>query len=184
MAVGHRVIVLIEADVRCLADRDRHLLDHRSWIVRQRQQVRRFLGEDFADRAVGSSGQRRSAAGPQHQSSACALRSSRSVNCAGGKEAIPYVAHGAFDPAFFVTAGDGDGARLVTVMPGEVEQGGIEADRVAAALQHGTFQIVVQNDTGNTASMPRRRRHGRAGSSPCGRRGRSAGRSGASSSAP
>jgi len=32
---------------------------------------------------------------------------------AAGKEAIPYVAHGAFDPAFFVTTGDGDGSRLV-----------------------------------------------------------------------
>jgi hypothetical protein len=37
--------------------------------------------------------------------------------------------------------------RETMVMPSEVEQGGIEADGVAAALQHGTSQVVVQNDS-------------------------------------
>jgi hypothetical protein len=32
-------------------------------------------------------------------------------------------------------------------MSGELEQGGMEADGVAAALQHGTSQVVVQNDS-------------------------------------
>ena len=31
-------------------------------------------------------------------------------------------------------------------MPGELEQGRVEADRVAIPLQHRTAQIVVQND--------------------------------------
>ena len=50
MAVWHRVIVLIEADVRCLANCDRHLLNDRIWIVRQLQKVRCLRGEGFADR--------------------------------------------------------------------------------------------------------------------------------------
>jgi hypothetical protein len=66
---------------------------------------------------------------------------------APGKEAFPDVAHGAFDAAFFAATSDGDGSRVVAVMTGEVEQGGIEADGVAAALQHGTSQIIVQNDS-------------------------------------
>src|ERR1700730_10397451 len=80
MAVWHRVIVLIEADVRCLADCDRHLLNDRIWIVRQLQKVRCLRGKGFADRDGVLIRQRRSAAAPQHQSSACALRSSTSVN--------------------------------------------------------------------------------------------------------
>jgi hypothetical protein len=31
-------------------------------------------------------------------------------------------------------------------MPGEVEQGRVEADRITMPLQHGAAQIVVQND--------------------------------------
>src|SRR5580704_4652631 len=50
MAVWHRVIVLIEADVRCLANCDRHLLNDWIWIVRQLQKVRCLRGEGLADR--------------------------------------------------------------------------------------------------------------------------------------
>lgn len=39
MDVWHRVIVFVEADVRCLADRDLHLLHDRIGIVRQLQKV-------------------------------------------------------------------------------------------------------------------------------------------------
>ena len=36
-------------------------------------------------------------------------------------------------------------------MAGEVEQRRVEADGVALAFQHGTFKIVVQNDTADPA---------------------------------
>lgn len=50
MAVWHRVVVFIEADVRRLADRDRHLLDDRIGIVRQLHKIGGLLGKNFADR--------------------------------------------------------------------------------------------------------------------------------------
>src|SRR5271165_4621939 len=42
---------------------------------------------------------------------------------------------------------------LVTVVPGEVEQDGVEADRVAVTLEHGASQVVVQDDPGD--ALPR-----------------------------
>jgi hypothetical protein len=96
MDVWHRVIVLIEADVRCLADCDRHLLNDRIWIVRQLQKVRCLRGEGFADRDGVLIRQRRSAAAPQHQSSACALRSSTSVNRRPAKKPSPVSAPDGF----------------------------------------------------------------------------------------
>ena len=123
LAVWHRVIVLVEADVRCLADRDRHLLHHRIGIVRQLQKVGSFLSEGLADREsvlIRAAPVRRSAPAP---GVGLCIEIIDIGKLAAGEEAIPNVAHGAFDPAFFVAAGDRDRARLVTIMPGEVEQG-------------------------------------------------------------
>jgi hypothetical protein len=42
-------------------------------------------------------------------------------------------------------------------MPGEAEQRRMEADRIATPLQHGTFQIIVEQDTGHTSPCGERR---------------------------
>jgi hypothetical protein len=49
--VWYRVIVLVEADIRCLAGLDGDPLDNGIGIVGQWQQSRDFLGEDLGDAA-------------------------------------------------------------------------------------------------------------------------------------
>ena len=119
MRVRDRIVVEVEADIGRLADRDRDTLEQRRRIVRQSQQSRRFVGEYWAVRS-GSSGQRRSAAGPLHQASAWALRSSRSVKLRAAKKR--HVApHGSFHAAFLVAARDRDGSRFVAIMSGKTQ---------------------------------------------------------------
>jgi hypothetical protein len=76
------------------------------------------------------------------------LRSSKSANVRAAKNASE--SDGSFHAAFFVAARHRYGTGFVTIVPGEVEQGRVEADRVAVALQHGAAQIVVQNNPRNT----------------------------------
>ncbi len=69
---------------------------------------------------------------------------------------------------FLVTAGDGDGTEFVTVVPGELGQHGVEADRTAVTLDHGAAQVVVQHDPGDALPSGEGGEIGRAGSSLCG----------------
>ena len=85
--MGDRIIVQIEADIGRLADRDRDMLEQRRRVVRQRQQAGASSANASRTLRAGSSGQRRSAAGPLHQASAWALRSSRSVKLRAAKKA-------------------------------------------------------------------------------------------------
>ncbi len=62
---------------------------------------------------------------------------------AGGEEAVAHIAYGALDAPFFVASGDRDRLRQEAVGACEVEKPGIEADGVAAPLQHDALQIVV-----------------------------------------
>ncbi len=54
-----------------------------------------------------------------------------------GKERIAYVPDGALDAPFLISSSGVAGARLEVVMPGELDDGGIEADDVPMALEHG-----------------------------------------------
>ena len=69
------------------------------------------------------------------------------------KNDIADVSDGALDAALLVAARDRHGARFVAIVPGEAEQGRMEADRVAAPFQHRALEIVVQQDTRN--ALPR-----------------------------
>ena len=69
----------------------------------------------------------------------------------GGEEIVANVAYGAFDPTLLVAARHGHRTRFVAVVRGERQQHGVEADRVAAALQHGALEVVVQHDPGAAA---------------------------------
>ena len=48
----------------------------------------------------------------------------------------------------FVAAGHRHRAGFKTVVSGKVQQGGMEADGLTPALQHGTLEVVVQQDPG------------------------------------
>jgi len=144
--VGHGIIVQVEADVGCLGGLDGDPLDNGIGIVRQRQQSRGFLGEDLGDAAgvvfrAASIGGLAAAPGV-----GLGVEIVDILEDPGGKERVPHEPYGSFHPSFFVAARHRDGTRLVTIVPGEVEQGRVEADRVTVPLQHGAAQIVVQND--------------------------------------
>ena len=70
---------------------------------------------------------------------------------AGSEKAQAYESDGPFDFAFFVAPGYGHRAWLVAVVPGEVQQGRMKADRVAATFDHGAFKIIVQQDPRDAA---------------------------------
>ncbi len=63
---------------------------------------------------------------------------------------IPYKPNASFHAAFFVAASDRHWARFKTIVSGEAQQGGIEADRIAASFQNRTLEIIVEQDTRNT----------------------------------
>lgn len=68
---------------------------------------------------------------------------------------------GALDPSFLIAAGDRDRAWLEPVVGGELEQCGIEADRLADTLEHGAAKIIVEDYAGDA----RKRFERRSGSS-------------------
>ena len=154
LCMGHRVVVLVEPDIGRLVDADLDPLDDRIRIVGQAQQQRRLFGEDLADAAGGVFG----TAAITGRAAAPGVRLGIEIvdagERAGGEEGVADKAYGAFDATLFVPAGDRDGARFVTIVGGEFEQGRIEADRVAVTFQHGAAQIVIQDDPGH--ALPRR----------------------------
>src|ERR1700680_1292388 len=70
---------------------------------------------------------------------------------AEGKECRAQIADRALDSPLFVAAAGSDRPRVETVMIGEREQTGVEADRFARALEHGTLEMVIEQMAGNAA---------------------------------
>ena len=71
----------------------------------------------------------------------------------GGKEAVANIANGPLHASFFIPPRHRHGAWLEAVVSSEFQQGGMETDRIALALEHGAFQIVVEQHPGQ--SLPR-----------------------------
>ena len=65
---------------------------------------------------------------------------------AGRKEVVAHVADGTLDATLLITAPNGHGPRFITIVPGELDQGGMEADGVTLPLQHRAFEVVVEKD--------------------------------------
>ena len=70
------------------------------------------------------------------------------------EESVADVANGALDTALLVASRDGDGPDLEMVVGSELEQLGIEANDVTVPLEHGAFQIVVEQDPRHAAEEP------------------------------
>src|SRR5260370_35828457 len=68
---------------------------------------------------------------------------------AGRKEAGANVSNCTFDPTFFIYPGDGYRTRLKSIASSKLEQGGMKADDVTLALQHGAFEIIEEDDLGD-----------------------------------
>ena len=149
MGVGDRVVIEIEADIGCLADRDLLAFGHGIGVVRQLQQPGGFPGKDLPNteaRLLGAAPIGGRAATP---SVGLDVEVVHAGDLAAGKEIVADIADGALDAALLVAAGDGDRSRIEPVVAGEGEQRGVEADGVGVALQDGAFQIVVEQNPGH-----------------------------------
>jgi hypothetical protein len=146
LRVGHGVVVEVEANIRRLADLDRDALEQRRRIVGQRQQMSRLIGEHRAHRAIRFAG----TAPISGEAAAPVIRLGVEVveigEAAGSEERRTDVADASFDATFLVAARDRDGTGFVAVVPGKVQQRGMEADRVAAPFQHGALEVVIQEN--------------------------------------
>src|SRR4051794_22558873 len=147
---GDRVVVEVEADVGGLASLDSDAFEQRQRRLGQRQQTFDFLGEHLAHATLRLG--RAAAIGGDAQApvSGLGIEIVEIAERTGGEECLAHVADGALDAALLVAARHGNGARLVTVVPGEAQQRWMEADRITMPFQHGTLQIVVEQDARNT----------------------------------
>src|SRR6202521_3432641 len=65
----------------------------------------------------------------------------------GRKEVVAHITDGALDAALLVPACHRHRTRVITIMCGERDQGGMKADGIALALQHCALEIVVEQNT-------------------------------------
>ena len=91
-------------------------------------------------------GQRRSAVGPWHQAAAWTFEVVEIGKLSGREEIVAHIADGALDAALLVAARHRHRTRVITIMCGERDQGGMKANGVALALQHCALEIVVEQD--------------------------------------
>jgi hypothetical protein len=66
---------------------------------------------------------------------------------AGREEVVAHIADGALDTALLVAARHRHRTRVITIMSGERDQGGMKADGIALSLQHRALEIVVEQHT-------------------------------------
>ena len=79
------------------------------------------------------------------------------VPLAGGKEGVAHIANRSFHAPFLIPPRHRHGARLEAIMRGEFQQGGMEADGLALALEDRAFQIVVEQNPGQSVPGLERR---------------------------
>src|ERR1017187_5447169 len=65
---------------------------------------------------------------------------------AGSKKSVANKTYRSFHAPFFVPARDRHRARLEPVMSGQLQQRRMEADRLGAALEYRTLEVVIEHD--------------------------------------
>jgi len=149
--VGHRVAIGVEGDVRSPADHDVDELVSREGCVRQRQEQRSFLVPGLLDRAPAILGPGTCGGDLAAPAVRFPIERRQLQVAAQGEEGASQVADGPLHPALLIAPARGDRPRLVAVSVGQLEQPRMEADRIVDALEHGTFQIVVEQPAGDPA---------------------------------
>jgi hypothetical protein len=140
----------VESDIGRLCNLDGDTLGQRKGVVRQRQQLERFLGEGFANRDFLFFGTRPIGRDAVTPVLGLTIEIIEIAELARGEEAVAHITDGTLDTPLLVAACHRDRTRLEVIMRGEREHRGMEADRVALTLQHGAAKIVVEQDTGTS----------------------------------
>jgi len=124
MGVRDRVVVEVEADIGCLADRDGDAFQQRRRVLRQGEQAGRLVGEHRADSAIGFIGTAPVGGRSVTPGGGLGVEVVQIGEGPGGEEGVAHVSNGALDPALLIAARDRDRAGLVAIVPGEAEQRG------------------------------------------------------------
>lgn len=144
IAVRDRVVVEVEADVGSLADLHGHVRLAREGLVRQRQEPRLLLGKGVADRprlVLGPPAIHRRAVAEGLE---LGVEIVESVEGARREEGLAEVADRSLDAPLFVAPARRACLRGESVVGREVQHRGVEADRVAAPLDHRALEVVVE----------------------------------------
>ena len=151
MGVGDRVVVQVEAHVRGLARRHRAQLVGRKRCLGPREQALALGREGLGHRHRGVLGAAPRTGGALAPGLGLRVQVVQIGEGASGEEGLAHVADRALDAPLLVAARHRHRARLEAVVAGEREQGRVEADRVAATLEHRALQIVVEGDARHRA---------------------------------
>jgi hypothetical protein len=134
--VGNRVIVAVEAQVRCFAGAQGLNGVAVERMGGQRQEARPLVGERGGDGAlVGIAGHEAGVRDALNPIVELRVEIVERAERAGGKEGIAEVANGALDTAFLISPRWSDRPWRKVVMAGKVEKAGIETNDVAHALE-------------------------------------------------
>lgn len=148
--MGDGIVVQIEASIRGLADGNGNLGRPCKRIIWQRQEERLFKREGFSDGDV-ETGAPSVGGDTLAPGVSLGIEIVEVAEAAGGKEVVADIANGPLDAALLIAPGNGHWTGIITMMGGKGEQRGVEADRLAMTLEHGAFEIVVQNGLWNPA---------------------------------
>jgi hypothetical protein len=156
--VRDRIIVEIEADVRCFADFDFDFdtLVSWKWLRGQREQEAALVLERLTDGALAVLDPGTIDGGGGSPLGGLLIEIGEVSEGASREERLADVTDGALDAIFFVTSGDGDGPWLEPVVRRYCEQGRVETARVAVSIENSTLEIVVEQDTRHTAEVRER----------------------------
>ena len=146
VGVRDRVVVPVEARVRCFMHPHDDALLAREGIIRQREQPRSLLLEALAYAAgpiLRTWPRRRLPAAPGER---LGIEIGHIGVAPGRKEAVANEADRALDAPLLVAAGDRHRPRLEPVPRGELEQRRVKTDGITGALQHGAAQVIVETD--------------------------------------
>src|SRR5688572_20878286 len=154
--VRNRIVVEIEANVGRLADLNLETLVRGKRVVGQRQQDAALVVESLTHRAyaVLDPGALESCGGGPVRR--LMIEVGQVGIRPGREERLAHVANGPLDATLFIAPSHIDGTWLESVASSQVKQLRIEANRVAVTLEHGTSEIVVQQDTRHAPELGER----------------------------
>src|SRR5690606_37245205 len=147
----HLVVVQVEAHVRCFSNTDRDSLVTTEGVARQLQElgVLLLVGLTHCHALV------------LWTTSITGLTQAPGVSLvvevieigklAPREEAGADVANRSLDPTLLVTASYSNRAQLIAIMSCQLQQSRVESNSIAAALEHRTIQIVVEQDSGDAS---------------------------------
>ena len=149
MGVGNGVVVPVEARVGGFAHLHLEALLGRERVLGQGEQMRLLLGEERAHAAraifrTGPIGGRALTPGP-----GLSVQIVQIAEAARGEEGVACESNRALDSTLLISARHRHRAGLEAVVGSQLQQPGVEMDRIARALEHRAAKIVVEQDPGH-----------------------------------